>query len=84
MMRYRPASKRPGRNRPSVNKPPEELETLTEPEAALADALGFESTNSMVASSSPDTIAAPQDKQKRPLSGTCEPHDTHVAINLSA
>jgi hypothetical protein len=38
----------------------------------------------MVASSSPDTIAAPQDKQKRPLSGTCEPHDPHVAIDLSA
>jgi hypothetical protein len=29
-------------------------------------------------------MAAPQDKQKRPLSGTCEPHDTQVAINLSA
>jgi hypothetical protein len=38
----------------------------------------------MVVSSSPDTMAAPQDRQKRPVSGTCEPQDTHVDIKLSA
>jgi hypothetical protein len=37
----------------------------------------------MVASSSPELTAAPQDEQKRPVSGTCEPHDTQVDIKLS-
>ena len=49
----------------------------------FADALGFESTNSMVASSSPETIAAPHDEQNRPASDTCEPHDTHLDIAVS-
>jgi hypothetical protein len=41
----------------------------------------------MVATSSdafPETMAAPQEEQKRPASGTREPQDTHVAINFSA
>jgi hypothetical protein len=29
-------------------------------------------------------MAAPQDKQKRPASGTCEPHETQVDIDFSA
>jgi hypothetical protein len=40
----------------------------------------------MVVSSSealPGT-AAPQDEQNRPASGSCEPHDTQIDINLSA
>jgi hypothetical protein len=28
-------------------------------------------------------MAAPQDEQNRPVSDTCEPHDTQVDIKLS-
>jgi hypothetical protein len=58
-----------------------------DPEDALPDCLGFESTNSMVGRSSEAfaaTMAVPHDEQNRPASDTCEPHDTHVDINFSA
>jgi len=55
-----------------------------DPEDAFPDCLGVESTKSRVANSSPATTAAPQDEQKRPASGTREPHDAQVDINFSA
>jgi len=77
-MRYRPASRRPGRKRPSL-KYSAELDGRDE----LADGVRCGSGEVAVAKSKVATpsllpAGAPQAEQKRPAAGTSVPHDEQV------
>jgi hypothetical protein len=82
-MRYRPASKRPGRNRPSFKSTAAELESLElgNPDGGFGVVRGFAvEAKSIVARSSEvsevaEDRAAPQDEQNRPFEGAGEPQE---------
>jgi hypothetical protein len=70
----------PGRNRPSLDNPPEELRTFGE--GVLAGFGDGSGVKSMVASRS-GLSAVPQEEQNRPASETSFPQDMHLTIDLS-
>src|ERR1700687_244160 len=78
MMRYRPASRRPGRKRPSL-KYSAELEGRDELEDGVRGGSGEVAVaKSSVATPSVLPAGAPHDEQKRPVAGTSVPQDEQV------
>lgn len=83
-MRYRPASSRPGRNRPSFNRYSAELEGLDEDFGAGRGGNGeLDVAKSSVATSSVFETGFPQEEQKRTLFSNSMPHVAHLAMKIS-
>jgi hypothetical protein len=88
MIRYRPATNRPGKNLPSFNKYSAELGGRDEEDGdADRDDLGGRGegavAKSSVATSSVFDVGRPQDEQKATLFANSVPQFVHVAINFS-
>src|SRR5271165_5712129 len=94
MMRYRPASKRPGRKRPSLIRYSAELEGREDERdddaeggrGGVGGSGDVAVAKSMVAMSSVFgmgalPVGAPQAEQKRTLLGKSAPQEIHLAIN---
>jgi hypothetical protein len=77
MMRYRPASRRPGRKRPSFSKYSTELDGREDDEGAgrAERCDGEGGAKSSVAKSSVLLTGVPHEEQKRPVLGSSEPQD---------
>ena len=83
MMRYRLASRRPGRKRPSFSRYSPELggrDAEDEGAGRAEECDGEGGAKSMVARSSVLLTGVPQDEQKRPVLGSSEPHDVQEGM----
>jgi hypothetical protein len=84
MIRYRPASRRPGRNRPSFKENPEELGGLDDDEEVGRGGRGDAAVAYSRVAMSSDPTGVPQEEQKRTAMDSSLPQVLQVAIGCSA